>query len=187
MRIRGNKLKQRAQDAGLSVEQLAAAIADEGFRVDRAVSAINNWMAGRDHPRCKAPMITKLAAALQCDAKDIAAFTSEVRHHRGSPRKAGLIAALIRGKDVITAQDLLRFTTKKAAVNFKKCLNAAITDAEVSGADTTALFVSESRVDHGPVIKRFQPKDRGRAHQILKPLSHITISVEERTAKAGAR
>jgi large subunit ribosomal protein L22 len=187
VRIRANKLKQRAQDAGVTVEQLAAAIADDSFPVDRAVSAINNWMAGRDHPRCKAPIIAKLAAALKCEPKDIAAFTSQVRHHRGSPRKAGLIAALIRGKDVITAQDLLRFSTKKAAVNFRKCLNAAITDAELFGADTTALYVSESRVDHGPVIKRFQPKDRGRAHQILKPLSHITISVEERTAKAGAR
>jgi large subunit ribosomal protein L22 len=187
VRIRANKLKQRAAAAGVTPEQLAQAIADDSFRVDRATSAVNNWMAGRDHPRCKAATITKLASALQCEPKDIAAFTSEVRGHRGSPRKAGLIAGLIRGKNVSTALDLLNFNTKKAAVNFKKCLNAAITDAELAGADTTALFVSESRVDNGPVIKRFQPKDRGRAHQILKPLAHITISVEERSAQAGAR
>jgi len=187
VRIRGIKLKQRAQKAGVTPEQLAQAISDDGLKVDRATSAVNNWMAGRDHPRCKASMITKLATALQCEPKDIAAFTSEVNGHRGSPRKAGLIAGLIRGKDVIAAQDLLNFNTKKAAVNFKKALNAAITDAELAGADTTQLFVSESRVDNGPVLKRFQPKDRGRAHQILKPLAHITVSVEERSAKAGAR
>jgi len=187
VRIQGKKLKQRAQQAGITPEQLAQAIADENLKVDRALSAVNNWMVGRDHPRCKAPMISKMAGVLGCEAKDIAAFTSKVNGHRGSPRKAGLIAGLIRGKDVIAAQDLLNFNTKKAAVNFKKALNAAITDAEQAGADTTQLFVSESRVDNGPVIKRFQPKDRGRAHQILKPLAHITISVEERSAKAGAR
>lgn len=187
MRIRANKLKQHAETAGLSSEQLAQAIADDSLRVDDAHRAVRNWMAGRDHPRCKAPTITKLARALSVEPKDIAAFTSMVRGHRGSPRKAGLIAGLIRGKNVTAALDLLNFNTKKASVNFKKCLTAAITDAELAGADTTVLYVSESRVDNGQVIKRFQPKDRGRAHQILKPLSHITISVEERAAKAGAR
>ncbi|MCX5691854.1 MAG: uL22 family ribosomal protein [Planctomycetota bacterium] len=72
-----------------------------------------------------------------------------VRGHRGSPRKARLLADLIRGKSVDTALNLL----------------------------------SESRIDEGMVIKRFQPKDRGRAHPILKPLSHITVSVEERSSK----
>jgi large subunit ribosomal protein L22 len=186
VRIRAEKFKQRAEQAGATPETLAQAIADDSLKVDRAASAIRNWMAGRDHPRCKAPMIAKLATALQCEPKDIAAFTSQVRHHRGSPRKAGLIAGLIRGKNVSTALDLLNFNTKRASVNFKKCLNAAITDAEQAGADTTQLIVTESRVDNGPVIKRFQPKDRGRAHQILKPLSHITISVEERST-TGAR
>ncbi len=187
MRIRANKLKQRAESAGLSPEQLAQAIADDSLRVDDAHRAVRNWMAGRDYPRCKAAVINKMAQVMACEGKDIAAFTSEVRGHRGSPRKAGLIAGLIRGKDVSTALDLLNFSTKKAGVNFKKCLTAAITDAELAGADTTALYISESRVNNGPVIKRFQPKDRGRAHQILKPLAHITISVEERPAKAGAR
>jgi large subunit ribosomal protein L22 len=40
--------------------------------------------------------------------------------------------------------------------------------------------VTESRVDEGPTMKRFQPKDRGRAHSILKRSSHLTISVDEK-------
>jgi len=85
---------------------------------------------------------------------------------------------------VLEAENLLTFTTKRAALNVKKALRAAIADAEQAQADTTALYVVESRVDAGGMIKRFQPKDRGRAHQILKRLSHITIGVEERAPKA---
>ena len=43
------------------------------------------------------------------------------------------------------------------------------------------LMIIDCRVDEGPHIKRFQPKDRGRAHPILKRTSHITIGVEERS------
>jgi large subunit ribosomal protein L22 len=186
VKIKASKLKERVTAAGATPEQLAQALAEPGFGVDDATRAIKNWMAGRDYPRCKAKTVGKLAAALSCGSKDLVTFTSQVRHHRGSPRKAGLLAQLIRGKNVDQALNLLTFTPKKAAVNFKKALNAAIADAEQAEADVTALYVSESRVDGGPVIKRFQPKDRGRAHQILKPLAHITISVEERPVK-GAR
>jgi large subunit ribosomal protein L22 len=47
-------------------------------------------------------------------------------------------------------------------------------------ADEGRLMVVESRVDEGPHIKRWRPKDRGRAHPILKRTSHITIGLEER-------
>lgn len=184
MRIQASKLEKKMADAGMSPLQLAEAIAERGFGANEALRGINNWTIGRDHPRCKASTVARMAQALRCQPKDIVKFTSKVNGHRGSPRKAGLIAALIRGKNVDQALNLLTFTTKKAAVNIKKALNAAIADAERADADVTQLFVSESTVDQGPVIKRFQPKDRGRAHPILKPLSHITVSVEERAAKA---
>jgi len=187
VRIRGSKLKELASQAGISVEQLAGAIVEPGLSAADAESAIKNWMAGRDHPRCKAKTISKLAEVLSVQVKDLARFTSKVNGHRGSPRKAGLLAALIRGKNIDQAINLLTFTPQKAAVNIKKALNAAIADAELADADVTALFVSESRVDGGPVLKRFQPKDRGRAHPILKPISNITVSVEERPSKTGAR
>ena len=51
----------------------------------------------------------------------------------------------------------------------------------------TNLFVAESTVDDGPRMKRFQPKDRGRAHQIIKRFSNITIGVEERVKGSGKK
>ncbi|RMH13910.1 MAG: 50S ribosomal protein L22 [Planctomycetota bacterium] len=104
-----------------------------------------------------------------------------VRHHRGSPRKARLVADMIRGKSFRDADEILAFSTKRAAVNVRKALNAAMRDAETFGVDESDLIVSESRVDEGPHIKRFRPKDRGRAHPILKRTSHITVGVEERS------
>jgi ribosomal protein L22 len=83
------------------------------------------------------------------------------------------------------ALNQLTFTTKRAAVNIKKALSAAIADAEQAEADVTALFVAESRVDGAGMMKRFQPKDRGRAHPIEKRFSNITVAVEERAAKAS--
>lgn len=170
--------------AGVTPQQLADQLAQPGLDAKDALRALNNWLADRDHPRCKAKMARQIGELLRVPAKDLVSFTSQVRHHRGSPRKARLVADLIRGKNVDQALNLLTFTTKRAAVNIKKCLNAAVADAEQSECDVTRLFVSESRVDNAAVIKRFQPKDRGRAHPILKPLSHITVSVEERAAKA---
>lgn len=184
MRLRGDKLGQLAKAAGVSNEQLAEAVQRTGLEGDKAVSAVGNWLKGRDHPRCKATDIAKLAAAVGVQPKDIARFVSRVDHHRGSPRKAKLLVDLIRGKNVLEAENLLTFTTKRAAVNVKKALRAAIADAQQSEVDETELYVVESRVDAGGMIKRFQPKDRGRAHQILKRLSHITIGVEERAPKA---
>jgi large subunit ribosomal protein L22 len=87
---------------------------------------------------------------------------------------------LIRGKGFDEARNLLKFTTKRAAVDVHKALMAAYADAEHAEADTDNLVVVESRVDQGPVIKRFQPKDRGRAHPIMKRMAHITVGVEER-------
>jgi large subunit ribosomal protein L22 len=180
VRIRGDKLKALAQQAGVGVDRLAAAIVRTGISEAESVSAVKNWFAGRDHPRCKAPDIAKLAQTVGVPVKDIARFTSEVRFHRGSPRKAKLLVDLVRGKPVDEALNLLAFTPKRAAINVRKALSAAMADAELAEADVTTLFVAESTVDDGPQIKRFRPKDRGRAHRILKRMTHITIGVQER-------
>lgn len=186
MRIRGDALKELAQARGVSTEQLGVAIERTGLVGDGAVRAVRNWMSGRHSPLCKAEDIRKLAAAVGVQTKDIARFTSQVRHHRGSPRKAKLLVDLIRGHGIIEAENMLRFTPKRAAVNVLKCLNAAVEDAKQSAADESLLVISHSTVDEGPRMKRFQPKDRGRAHSIIKRFSHITIGVEERAGKKSA-
>lgn len=180
MKISGDKLKARAQAAGASVEDLASAVQRVGLKGPAAVSAVRNWMGGRDHPRCRAEDVARLAQALGCAPKDLVVFQSQVRWHRGSNKKAKLVVDVVRGKPVDVAMNLLTFSNKRAAINVKKCLAAAIADAEQFDADVGSLVVCESRVDGATHIKRFQPKDRGRAHQILKRQSHITIGVEER-------
>ncbi len=179
MRIRHTELKSRAAEAGLDAEQLAQAIERTGLEGDRAEKAVNNWMSGRDTPRCKASDIRRLASALGCEVRDIAVFESSVRQHRGSTQKARLVVDMIRGRSFSEADQILRFTHKRAAVNVRKALNAAAADAQEAGADLNALYVAKVTVDEGPVIKRFKAKDRGRAHPILKQTSHITIGVQE--------
>ena len=180
MKINPDKLKTRAAQAGVSVEALARAVERTGLMKGRASSAIQNWMRGSDHPRCKAEDVRAMAQALGCEAKDIVRFTTVFRYHRGSPRKAALLVDLIRGKQFDQAMNLLTFTTKRAAVDVKQALMAAYSEAEQAGADAASLVVTHSAVSNGPVMKRFQPKDRGRAHPILKRMTHITVGVEER-------
>ncbi len=180
MKIRGEQLKKRAAEAGVSVVQLAEAIARKGLDGDRAVTAVNNWMRNSNHPACKAEDVRRLAGALGCQVSDIALFTCVFRYHRGSPRKAGLITDMIRGKKIDQALDMLTFTTKRAALDVKAALRTAMDCAEQFDADITSLVVADSRVDQGPVMKRFQPKDRGRSHPIMKRMTHITIGVEVR-------
>ena len=74
----------------------------------------------------------------------------------------------------------LEASKKRAAAYLKGVLKSAIANAEENDADVSALYVSEARVDEGPTIKRWQPKDRGRAHPINKRTSHLIIAVDER-------
>lgn len=180
MKVQSNKLKAAAAAKGVSIEQLAASVERVGLKGDAAVSAVGNWMSGRDHPRCKAADLRAMASALGVSVKDIVRFTSEINHHRGSPRKVELVVDMIRGKQVAEAMEMLTFSTKRAATNVRKALAAAYAEAEQNNVDDARLFVTESRVDQGMHIKRFRPKDRGRAHPILKRTSNITVSIEER-------
>src|SRR5207247_246876 len=108
------------------------------------------------------------------------AWTSKHRFARISPRKARLVTELIAGRHVNEALDVLKFTGKRACDMVEKVLRAAMADADEQEADVKSLFVAEARVDAGPTIKRFQPKDRGRAHSIHKRTSHIVVTVDQR-------
>jgi large subunit ribosomal protein L22 len=108
------------------------------------------------------------------------AYKAIHRYARIAPRKARLVATLIRGRRVDDALTQLELSKKRAAWFLKSVLKSAIANAEENDADVASLYVTESRVDEGPTMKRFQPKDRGRAHQILKRTSHLVIAVDEK-------
>ncbi len=102
------------------------------------------------------------------------------RYARISERKVRLVADLIRGMDCNQAVETLKHTPKRAASFVTKVLQSAMANANEQEADMSRLIVSESRVDSGPIIKRWHPKDRGRAHPIQKRTSHIHVGVSER-------
>ena len=102
------------------------------------------------------------------------------RFARIAPRKARLVADMIRGLPVDKAMTALDFSKKRAAWYYKAVLKSAIANAEEHDADVSSLYVSESRVDEGPTMKRWQPKDRGRAHPIMKRSSHLHLVLDER-------
>ena len=102
------------------------------------------------------------------------------RNLRVSPRKLNLVAQLIRGKNVNVALADLTFSPKRVARDVKKTLMSAVANAENNhGLDVDALVVSEAYVGKALVMKRFQPRARGRAGRIEKPFSHLTVIVRE--------
>ena len=107
-------------------------------------------------------------------------YQASHRFARISPRKARLITDLVRGEDIESAMAALEFSKRRGAYYLKNVLKSAIANAEEKDADVTNLFVESTWVDEGPTIKRFQPKDRGRAHPIRKRTSHIHVRLAER-------
>lgn len=106
------------------------------------------------------------------------AFSNIHRGARMSPKKVKPVVDLIRGKSIGEADTLLRMSKKRAAVYVRAALAAARANADRAEADVRRLVVTDARVDSGPTMKRFQPKDRGRAHKILKRTCHITVAVD---------
>ena len=104
-----------------------------------------------------------------------------VRNLRTSPRKLNLVATSIRGMSAEAALAELTFSSRRIANDVKKCLQAAIANAENNHQlDVDRLYVSEASVGKSFVMKRFRPRARGRAGKILKPWSRLTIVVRER-------
>lgn len=100
---------------------------------------------------------------------------------RIAPRKARLVVDLIRGKQVGEAVAILRHTPKAASLIVEKVLKSAAANAEHNyEMDVNNLVITQAYVNEGPTLKRFRPRAMGRASQINKRTSHITIVVSEK-------
>ncbi|MBU8773022.1 50S ribosomal protein L22 [Cytobacillus oceanisediminis] len=100
---------------------------------------------------------------------------------RIAPRKARLVVDLIRGKQVGEAVAILNLTPKAASPIVEKVLKSALANAEHNyEMDVNNLIVAQAFVDEGPTLKRFRPRAMGRASQINKRTSHITIVLSEK-------
>lgn len=111
-------------------------------------------------------------------------FQAKHRFARIAPRKARLLMNLIRGRDVDDAITQLQFAKQRASGMIEKVVRSAVANAaEQEVRSRNALFVKECWVDPGPTIKRFQPKDRGKAYSIMKRTSHLVVTLDEREDK----
>jgi large subunit ribosomal protein L22 len=107
---------------------------------------------------------------------------ASARFSRIAPRKARMIADLVRGRDAAEAIQLLQFTQKSGAPILKKIIESAVANAQQDGADVDVLFVSKATVDKAPnkFNRRWRPRAMGRATRITKGVSHIVIELDER-------
>ncbi|MGQ9646761.1 MAG: 50S ribosomal protein L22 [Thermodesulfobacteriota bacterium] len=106
---------------------------------------------------------------------------ARLRFARIAPRKARLVADLIRGKKSEEALNILTFTKKAAAKILAKLLKSAIANAtQKKTIDIDRLYVKQIMVDQGPTMKRYQARALGRATMIRKRTSHIHIVLDER-------
>ena len=106
---------------------------------------------------------------------------ASVTYVRISPRKAGIVCDQIRGKSVKDAEAILALIPKAASDPLATLVHSAAANAENNhGMDPEKLYVAEVHADPGPIIKRYRPVSKGRAHHIMKRTSHLTVVVKER-------
>lgn len=105
------------------------------------------------------------------------------RFVRLGSRKVGQVLDLIRGKGVLQAYQILKFTPRRTAKAVEKVLKSAVANSR-SAADDPNLFISEAYVGQGPVLKRISPRAMGRAAIYRRKTCHIYIVVENRKALA---
>ncbi len=111
----------------------------------------------------------------------MAEVKAKLRFARVSAQKARLVVDMVRGKDVNEALNILTFTKKKTGYLVKKLLQSAVANAtQKQTVDPDNLYVKYVMVDQGPSLKRFTPRAQGRATEIKKKMSHISITLDER-------
>ncbi len=116
---------------------------------------------------------------------------AKARFVRVTPQKARRVVDLIRGKQAGEAVAVLRFAPQAAGETVLKVVESAIANAREGAKranerlDEQDLYISEVYVDEGPTLKRFRPRAQGRASQILKRTSHITVVVAQRESTKG--
>ena len=109
--------------------------------------------------------------------KEVKAINKMIRN---SYKKLNLIIKDIRRKDINSAVNILKFSNKRVSKEVLKTLNSAVANAENNNnLDIDKLIVKEAYVGKSLRMKRFRPMSKGRAFQIIKPFSRLTLVLEE--------
>ncbi|MCR6712529.1 MAG: 50S ribosomal protein L22 [Demequina sp.] len=119
---------------------------------------------------------------------------AQTRYLRVTAQKARRVVNLVRGQNALEAATALKFQPQAVATDVRKLIESAVANARVKADaagerfDERDLVIKEIFVDEGPTMKRIQPRAQGRANQILKRSSHITVVVATPVAvKEGAK
>lgn len=114
-------------------------------------------------------------------------YRAEAKFQRVSPQKARLVLDLIKGRGVQEALETAAFTKKRIAPVIHKLLVSAVDNAKyVAGEqgtdlDVDNLYVKQALANDGPRMKRIRPAPMGRAYRYQRRLTHIVLSVAERS------
>lgn len=112
------------------------------------------------------------------------ASTAKLKNYRQAPRKVRLVADLLRGKSVERARAQLMMLPKRASGPMLKLLNSAVANAtQKEGISATDLYISKIEVNGGIIFSRYMPRARGRAAEIQKKTSHITLALSKKAPK----
>ena len=120
--------------------------------------------------------------------QDLSTVKAVYKNLRSSPRKINDILRSIRGKKADKALKDLQFSEKRVSKEISKTIKSAVANAENNNQlDIDNLFIKEAYVGKGMVMKRYRPRAKGRAGQIKKPFSNLTIIVSEKNSNEGKR
>ena len=123
---------------------------------------------------------------------DVMKIQATAKYTGTSARKVGLVAALIRGRKVSEAEQILQFAPQRATELVGQTLRSAVANATNNLSLKKGDLVVESVfVGPAPMLKRFRPRAQGRAGRIMKRTSHITVVISQRekatSTKGGTR
>ena len=112
------------------------------------------------------------------DTKIVKSINKNVR---SSTKKLGPILKSIVGKKVDMAIRDLSFSDKRISKDIKKTISSAVANAENNYQyDIDKLIVKEAYCGKQVVMKRFRARAKGRAAEIMKPYSNLTIILTEK-------
>ena len=110
---------------------------------------------------------------------------------RSSTKKLNPILKSIVGKKVDVAIRDLSFSNKRISKDIKKTISSAVANAENNYQyDIDKLIVKEAYCGKQVVMKRFRARAKGRAAEIMKPYSNLTIilsEIKKQTEKHGSK
>lgn len=105
---------------------------------------------------------------------------AQTRELKISAQKLRQVADMVRGASANQALERLAIMPHKGATMVYDTLHSAMANAEHNyNLSRNSLDIAEIRVDQGSRLKRFRPRARGRATQVIHPMAHLTVVVQD--------